>query len=242
VPFQEFNVDEVAKYLHLSRADVEALVKREEIPFEKRGSRLVFRQKEIDAWASQRILGFQTAHLDEYHQKSTQGTRAVLESELIMPAMVRPEYLAPAMSAKTKSSLLRALVTLAEMTGLVADAKELLQSLEEREALCSTGLPGGLAIPHPRYHQQYLFDSSFIIVGRTVQEIHFGAPDGQSTDLFFLLCCQDERLHLHTLARLCLMAQKTDLLPQLRAAADAEAMHACLVTCEVEALRRKHGA
>jgi mannitol/fructose-specific phosphotransferase system IIA component (Ntr-type) len=77
-----------------------------------------------------------------------------------------------------------------------------------------------------------LFESSFIVLGRTIQPIPFGAPDGRATDLFFLVGCPDDRLHLHTLARICLMAQKTDLLDALRQAADADAMFESLVASE----------
>ena len=57
MPFKLLNLDGVANYLHLTPADIEQRVKNREIPFEKRGNRIVFRQSEIDAWASQRILG-----------------------------------------------------------------------------------------------------------------------------------------------------------------------------------------
>ena len=85
-------------------------------------------------------------------------------------------------------------------------------------------------------HEPYLFETSFIVVGRPVQEIHFGAPDGQPTHLFFLICCQDDRLHLHTLARLCLIAQKTKMLDQLRDAPDAKTMRDALIAAEQEIL------
>jgi mannitol/fructose-specific phosphotransferase system IIA component (Ntr-type) len=74
------------------------------------------------------------------------------------------------------------------------------------------------------------------VVGRPIQEIHFGAPDGQPTHLFFLICCQDDQLHLHTLARLCLLAQKTKLLDQLRDAPDAETMRNVILAAEQEIL------
>jgi mannitol/fructose-specific phosphotransferase system IIA component (Ntr-type) len=111
-----------------------------------------------------------------------------------------------------------------------------LASLEAREALCSTGMPGGFALLHPRVPDPYLFESSFILLGRSIQEIHFGAPDGKPTQLFFLVCCQDDRLHLHTLARICLMAKKTAILEQLRQSPDAASMHAALLAAEEEAL------
>ena len=222
--------------MHLDLEDVEARVKNREIPFEKRGDRVVFRKRDIDAWASQRILNLSEQRLEEYHRKSTRGTREFLPHQAILPQMLGRGAVDSAMTSKTKSSVLRDLVALAEKTGQLADPRELLESLETREDLCSTALPGGLAIPHPRFHQPYLFESSFIVVGRPVQEIHFGSPDGQPTDLIFLLCCQDDRIHLHTLSRICMMALKTEMVAQLRAAPDATAMCDCIIAAEQEVL------
>jgi PTS system nitrogen regulatory IIA component len=236
MPYQLLNLEEVARYLHLTSADVERRVKKGEIPFEKRGERVVFRKRDIDAWASQRILGLPEQRLVEYHRKTTRGTREFLPHEAILPEMLGRGAVNSAMTSKTKGSVLRDLVALAKKTGQLTDPKELLVSLETREELCPTALPGGLAIPHPRFHQPYLFESSFVVVGRPIQEIHFGAPDGKPTDLIFLLCCQDDRMHLHTLSRVCLMAQKTEMLSQLRAAPDATAMRDCIIAAEREAL------
>jgi PTS system nitrogen regulatory IIA component len=236
MPFQLLNLDGVANYLHLTPADIEQRVKNREIPFEKRGDRVVFRKSEIDAWASQRILGLPGHQLAVYHQKSTRLTRKNLPHETILSEMLQSGAVASAMTSKTKASVLRDLVALAEKTGNLGDPKTLLASLEAREKLCSTALPGGFALPHPQAHEPYLFETSFIVVGRPVQEIHFGAPDGQPTHLFFLLCCQDDRLHLHTLARLCLIALKTKLLDQLRDAPDAETMRSAILAAEQEIL------
>lgn len=232
MPYRTFNVDEVARYLHLNRADVERLIKEQDIPFERHGDRLVFRKVEIDAWASPRILGLEGRHLAEYHQKTSHDARQIAAHEAILPEMLEPEYINPSLPAKTKASVLREMAALAETTGRVWDRLGLLAGLEAREALCSTGLPGGLALLHTRNPETYLFESPFIVLGRTVQPIPFGAPDGRSTDLFFLLACPDDRFHLHTLARLCLMAQKTELLAQLRQAADAREMHERMLAAE----------
>ncbi|MDI9373288.1 MAG: PTS sugar transporter subunit IIA, partial [Verrucomicrobiota bacterium] len=220
MPHRTFGPDEAARYLHLTPADLNRLVKEKEIPFERYGDRVVFRKVEIDAWASQRILGMEGPPLAEYHQKSSSGARQIIAQDAIMPEMIRPEFVEPALTAKTKGSVLRQMAALAEKTGLVCDPESLLQGLEAREELCSTGILGGLALLHSRNPESYLFEAAFLALGRTIQQIPFGSPDGRATDLFFLIGCPDERMHLHTLARLCLMAQKTDLLLELRQAPD----------------------
>ncbi len=242
MPYRLFNVEEVAKYLHLTTEDVNRRVKQGEIPFEKRGERVVFRKSDIDLWASQRILGLPERRLADYHRKTTRGTRDILPQDAIIPEMLERGAIDSAMTSKTKASVLRDVVALAEKTWQVCDAKELLASLEAREQLGSTAVPGGWAFPHPRSHQPYLFESSFLVVGRPVQEIHFGAPDGHPTRLFILICCQDDRFHLHTLARLCLMALTTDLFAQLQAAPDAKSMCDYLIAAEQEILIRGKGS
>jgi len=241
MPYRTFGTEEVARYLHLSRADIEGLVASRDIPFERHGGRLVFRKVAIDAWASQRILGLEGRGLAEYHQKSSRGAQQIVPQEAIMPEMICAEFIESALTAKTKASVLRQMAALAGSTGRVYDEQALLEGLKAREDLCSTGIPGGLALLHSRDRESYLFETAFVALGRTVQQIPFGAPDGRATDLFFLIGCPDERMHLHTLARLCLMAQKTSMLIELRQAADAASQYECILAAEraVLASRRR---
>ncbi len=53
---------------------------------------------------------------------------------------------------------------------------------------------------------------------RTASGIPFGAPHGGLTDLFFLICCRDDRTHLRVLARLTRLFLRPDFLDQLRSA------------------------
>lgn len=237
MPYRTFNLKEVASYLHLDRSDIEKLVKDQDIPFERRGDRLLFRKVEIDSWVSPLILGLEGKRLVEYHRKTSTAAREVLHHEARVAEMLAPESIHAALAAKTKASVLREMATLAGRTGRVWNMPGLVAGLQAREALCSTGLPGGWALLHARNPEPDWFESAFIVLGRTVQEIPFGAPDGRATDLFLLLACPDARLHLHTLARLCLMAQKTELLAELRQAVDAEAMRQCLETAEAQVLQ-----
>jgi excisionase family DNA binding protein len=234
--------DELAEYLHVSASDVERLLRESDIPKEERGGRLVFRRSEIDAWASQRILNMPDRRLDAYHEKTMRGTQKVLENDALIPELINRSYINLALTSKTRSSAIRDMVALADSTGNVFDARELLTSVEAREALCSTALPGGIALLHARNYDPYRFERSFIVLGRTIQTVPFGSPDGGSTRLFFLICCQDDRIHLHTLARLCLIAMKTDILSQLYDVPDANAAYDALVAAEQAVLPQKENS
>lgn len=232
------SIKEVATYLHLSPGDVEKLVREREIPCDKQGDRVSFRRSVIDAWASQRILKLPTRGLADYHSKTSLKVSEFAPEAAVMPDLITLERINPELKSKTRSSAIRDMVAIADATDLVSDTKELLRLIEEREGLCSTALPGGWAILHPRHHDPYLVAESFLVVGRAIQPVHFSSQDGSPTDLFFLLCCQDDRLHLHTLARLCTMCMETQLLNDLRKADSAVAMQDAILSTEAEIIRR----
>jgi len=232
MPHRTLDLAQAAEFLHLQPRQVERLVKDGEIPCEHRGGRVVFRPLEIQSWASRRILGLEGRRLQEYHGDATQADLKQNPQALRLTLWNRPSFIHSALPAKTRASVLREMVKLADASGQVTDATVLLDGLEAREKLCSTGLPGGWALLHTRDHDPYLFDTPILALGRTVQAIPFGAPDGRATRLFFLLGCTDDRLHLHALARLCLMAQKTEMIQALLEAGDPESMHNLLETAE----------
>lgn len=236
MPHRTLTTEELTEYLHLLPGDVERLMRETDIPHTTRGGRTVFQRSEVDEWASKRILGLPGKRLDAYHAKSVRGTREIFPHLAVIPELLRPNYIDLALPSKTRSSVLRDVVAVAERTGRVLDARELLASVKERESLYSTALPGGLALLHARHHTAYRFEGSFIVLGRTIQPVPFGAPDGRPTQLFFLICCEDERIHLHTLARLCMIALKTDLVTSLLNAHTPDAAYEAFVKAETAVL------
>ncbi len=236
MPHTLFNTEEVADYLHLPVADVEELVKRREIPFEKAAGRVMFRRRDVDQWASQRLLGLTDKSLVEFHKRSSTKVHDMSRRHAIVSELLKPSYVDADMSCRTKSSVIRHMVDLAEKTELLYTKQDLLDSILEREQLCSTALAGGMALLHPQHHEPFMFEDSFVLLGRTIQPIPFGAPDGLTTDMFFMICCQDDRLHLHVLARLCMICYRTSCLLDLREAATAADMYDVITGAELDVL------
>ncbi len=237
MPYRILNIEEAAAYLNINVSELKELVKNGEIPFEQRGNRIVFKKGDIDDWGSKKILGMESVSLKKYHQTTT--SKNLLSEEALMPLLLKVDYISPALTGKTKPSIIREMAKLADKTGLISDIEELTKELIEREELCSTGLPGGIAILHTRTRHPYMYSNSFLAVGRSLQKIYFGAPDGEPTDLFFLICSKEDQLHLHTLARLCLMSHNTDMLEALRSAEDANQMFDIILKTEENILQKK---
>lgn len=232
-----FSLQEAAEYLHIRPDELRELVRHHEVPFSRRGDRILFQRTEIDAWASQRILGFSHAHLHDYHRRSSARHHDLSARHHLMPELMEEQGVDPAMTSKTRASLIRSMTALAVRTGHVIYEEELLDMIEEREKMCSTALSGGFAMLHPPHHDPYMFDDSFMVLGRTIQPIPFGSPDGRTTNLFFLICCQDDRIHLHVLARLSSMCRNTDLAFQLNNAETAGELYAAVLKAEDEVIR-----
>jgi PTS system nitrogen regulatory IIA component len=230
--YRTFNLEELAEYLHLTPNDIERLLRETDLPRDMRGGQMRFRRDVVDEWASKRILQLPEKRLDAFHVKTLPAMREVYPEGALIPALLRPEYIDLALPSKTPSSTIRDMADLANRTGRVIDVKELIESLRGREKISSTAVPGGLALLHPQNHTAYRFEGSFIVIGRTIQGVPFSAPDGKPTRLFFLICCHDDRIHLNTLARISLLARKTDLIRELLVADDIEAAYGLLVSAE----------
>lgn len=237
MPHREFNLEEAAEYLHVSADDLRELARQGAVPHRRVANRWIFRKVELDAWMSQRLLGLRKTHLAEYHKKTSIKTHNIRRQHAILPELTKPDYIEPALRSRTKASVIRDMVALANATGLLNDPESLRASIEAREKLASTALEGGVAMLHPEFQQPYMFEDSFVVLGRAVQAIPFGAPDGRTSDIFFLICCQDDRIHLPLLARLCMMCHQTSLLLDLREAPDARTMYEVLLAAERDVIQ-----
>ena len=232
------SLKQAARHIRIPERELFHLVQREEIPYLRQGEDVVFERHELDDWAQRRILGLPSRALIKEHRDAVvSATDNNIHEDILVERLFRPEWIEPALASRTKPAVIRDMVALAVATGHLYDDAAFQREIEAREEAASTAIGGGAAFLHARYHDPYCAAESFVVLGKTVQHIFFGAQDGEQTDLFFLICCTDSTLHLHTLARLCMLAHGTALLPDLRAAATAEEMYHTLLIAERELLK-----
>src|SRR5262249_22179489 len=142
------------------------------------------------------------AYTDQQLTALEQGPSHHDEREPLVSALLSEASTAVPLAASTRASVLKELVALAEQTWQVYDPNAILEAIRQREEMGSTGLCSGVAIPHPRRPLPNALGESVLAYGRTASGIPFGAPGGVLTDIFFLVCCRDDRTHLQVLARL----------------------------------------
>ncbi|MBN2233049.1 MAG: PTS sugar transporter subunit IIA [Deltaproteobacteria bacterium] len=104
-------------------------------------------------------------------------------------------------------------------------ASEVYRTLKEREALGSTGIGEGIAIPHGKMKQ---LDHIIAAFGRSRAGIDFDAIDGRPVTLFFLLLAPENSagLHLKALAKISRMLKDEDFRRRLAAADNGEDLYA----------------
>jgi len=111
---------------------------------------------------------------------------------------------------------------LQELAGRAASALNLpadvvASEIERRDELGSTGLGGGIAIPHARFRE---VKKPLGLLVRLQQPIEFDAIDGQPVDLVFLLLlpAASQLDQLNALAAVARRLRDTDVARRLRAA------------------------
>jgi len=114
--------------------------------------------------------------------------------------VLQPEAILPDLTSRTKQEVI------AELSAPVAhlakvDPAALVRVLLERERLGSTGIGGGIGIPHGKLPN---LDHLMIGFGLSRKGVDFESLDGAPTRLFFLLVTPENStgLHLKLLARI----------------------------------------
>lgn len=137
--------------------------------------------------------------------------------------LLREDLILEDIEATGKEGVLAEFSRLLHRSGMVRETDGLVRLLLEREALGSTAIGEGIAIPHAKLP---LLREMIVAFGRSVAGIDFHSLDGKPTHLFFLLVTPDDNPgeHLRTLARISRILKNRTLRDQLMHAAGRDAI------------------
>lgn len=140
----------------------------------------------------------------------------MLLGELLTPGAVRVP-----LEGDTKDALLAELVRVLAASGAVSDEAEVLRAVRAREAVLSTGVGSGVAIPHAKCDQARTLTMA---AGVTRGPVPFDALDGEPVRLLFLLVGPDAEAgqHVKALSRISRLVRRDGFRERLVAAGSAD--------------------
>jgi PTS system nitrogen regulatory IIA component len=145
---------------------------------------------------------------------------------MLLTDLVAPGAIVPALNVTSKKQFLQELAAkAAALTG--QSERAILETLQQRERLGSTGVGNGIAIPHGKLPKLGKLFGLFV---RLERPIDFEALDGQPVDLIFLLLAPESAGadHLKALARVARLLRDGEVARKLRDSRDADALYAVL--------------
>jgi PTS system nitrogen regulatory IIA component len=220
----DFDVAELAAYLHMMPAQVTKLAERGKLPARKVTGNWRFSRAEVTQWLEMRIGASDD---DELAEVETNLDRADHNGHVPMHEVLPLDAIAIPLAAKTRSRVISNLCQLVANTGLLWDADKMAEAVTAREAMQSTALDIGVALLHPRRPQASILAQAVVGLGVTQGGIPFGGS-GHLTDVFFLICATNDYEHLRILARLSRMLTDPQWLADLRATSNAQEAR-CLI-------------
>lgn len=140
---------------------------------------------------------------------------------MLLTELLSIERIKIPLESQTKDDLLRELVGVAAAPAGEPARDDVLRAVREREAVLSTGIGHGVAIPHGK---SSAVGDLRMAAGRAAAPVDFDALDGQPVSLFFLLVGPESAagLHIKALSRISRLVRKDEVRDKLVAARTAQ--------------------
>ncbi|MBA2115161.1 PTS sugar transporter subunit IIA [Bremerella alba] len=220
MPTQDFDLDALAAYLHLTPSQVERLASRDNIPGRKVAGKWKFSKPDIHHWLEHRIGVFDDSELERV--EGVLDRHGKHEEPVRICDMLHESTIKIPITSRSPRKVITEICDVAMLAGYLWDEPKMIDAVLQRENMHSTALDNGVALLHPRRPLPSIISEGFLAMGRTYQGIPFGGSRGSLTDVFFLIGSIDDPSHLRTLARLSRIINDNAVLDGIRDADHAE--------------------
>ena len=219
----KLTVREAAKLLNVSEKSVYRWIKEGVLPAYRINDQYRINRAELLEWATARRIGVSPAIFEQ--PESGDAPQPALSEAL------RAGGIHYRVGGHDKASVLHAVVDLLKLPDDV-DREFFYQVLLAREALGSTGIGDGIAIPHVRNPIVLHLARPIVTLCFLERAVHFGALDGQPVHTLFTLISPTVRGHLHLLSRLAFALRDPRFGAVVKAQASPEEIFAALEAVE----------
>ena len=135
--------------------------------------------------------------------------------------LITTEVVRVPLMSRDKTGVIEELVQILVEAGKITNREEVLDAIHKREAMGSTGLEFGIAVPHAKTEAVKEITMS---IGIAAQGIEFDAIDGKPSTLFFMILAAPDQSgpHIEALAEIAKLSKSKAVLSALVAATSAE--------------------
>jgi PTS system nitrogen regulatory IIA component len=209
----QLTVREAAHYLHVSEATVRQWIRQRGLPAHRVDERLHLNAIEVWEWATEHGVPA-SRHLLQEARKGREDVPPLAEQ-------MRTGGIHHDVPGDDRSAVLREIVSRLPLPP-DADRGFLVTVLEAREAMGSTGVGDGIAIPHVRNPILLHTTAPFVTLCLLRHAVDFDAVDGQKVHALFTVVSPNVPAHLRVLAQLGFLLRDQELRDLLRRRAAAE--------------------
>jgi len=187
----EILITELCKSLGVSRNTIERWIRQGKLPVSKKGRTYSFHARDLKNWAAKNHISLKLA------PRTAQGSEA--EVQIALPTAIENggvyHDIAPGPDVP---SVINACV---QRIQAVPDnhKPDLVRQLVKREGALSTGVGGGIALPHPRTPLKYL-EQPMVAVCFLKNPVEYHALDKQPVSTLFFILFPELKFHLHLLS------------------------------------------
>ncbi len=142
--------------------------------------------------------------------------------------MFKKEFIIEELKSTTRREVLTELSQIFSLAHIKVDYDNMVEVLLEREKLGSTGIGGGIAIPHGKLAG---LENLIVSFGRSKDGIDFDSMDGKPVHIFFLLMAPENSAgqHLKALARISRMLKDDSFKDDLINATSVESLYRIII-------------
>ena len=195
---------EIADYIRLNEKTVIRMAQNGKLPGSKVGKQWRFRLSDVDVYLQNEIIPASDRDLDLLIRTT--------ENIILLSRLTGKNLMVLNLDVKNGDGVLAELANLAYKNGVTSSERNLLKELKTREKMLSTAINNRVAIPHPRHPSLKLFKRSKIIIARSERGVDYAAPDKKPVRIFFMVCAQNNFIHLRLLAKISKLLHAPDVI------------------------------